>query len=82
MSQAQAQQTLEGWMESNREELSRKGMSEAVKEYRSQYRATIGYKRRTQGTKITGKGKAKAESFSSQFSEYMEGGELKTEVPK
>ena len=82
MSQEQAQQTLKQWMESNREELSRKGMSEAVKEYRLQYRETIGYKRRTQGTKITGKGVEKAESFSSYFSEYMEGGELKAEVPK
>jgi len=82
MSQEQAQQTLRSWMESNREELSRKGMSEALKEYRAEYRATIGYKRRTQGTKITGKGAEKAESFSSYFSEYMEGGELKGEVPK
>ena len=82
MSQEQAQQTLKCWMESNREELSRKGMSEALKEFRSEYRATIGYKRRTQGTKITGKGVEKAESFSSYFSEYMEGGELKGEVPK
>ena len=82
MSQEQAQQTLKSWMESNREELSRKGMSEALKEFRSEYRATIGYKRRTQGTKITGKGVEKAESFSSYFSEYMEGGELKGEVPK
>ena len=82
MSQEQAQQTLRSWMESNREELSRKGMSEALKEFRSEYRATIGYKRRTQGTKITGKGVEKAESFSSYFSEYMEGGELKGEVPK
>ena len=82
MSQEQAQQTLKCWMESNREELSRKGMSEALKEFRSEYRATIGYKRRTQGTKITGKGAEKAESFSLYFSEYMEGGELKGEVPK
>ena len=82
MSQVQAQQTLQGFLESNRESLLLKGMSESVKEYRLAYRATIGYKRRTQGAKILGKGVEKADNFGLFFSEYMEGGELKVEVPK